>query len=158
MDLLVLSNATEWLIMTTPDGISTEDWDIVHQLGLDIVNASGQEEDVCRERLFEYLDKLEERYGELPSILATRADFLNDDQRKEDLLKRSYVLASARHDARNRLYAAHSLAVLYIDKLRNPDEGSIWIERIQQDVALVDDGHFADEHQRLRVELARLRG
>jgi len=64
--------------MTTADGISTEEWDIVHQLGVDIVNATinatGQEEDRCRARLFEYLDKLEAKYGELPSILATSLD------------------------------------------------------------------------------------
>jgi len=145
--------------MTTSDGISAEDWDIVHQLAVDIVNSTEEESDRCRARLFEYLDKLVEKYGELPSILATRADFLprSEVERQEDLLKRSYALASALHDARNKLYAAHSLAALYIDELRNSDEGTRWLDRLRQELNQGDDGTFSEDYTRLFDELARLR-
>src|SRR5687767_6692353 len=60
--------------MPTPDGISTEDWDVVHTLAVEIFNASNDQQDVdLRRRLFDWLDKLEAKYGPLPSSLATRS-------------------------------------------------------------------------------------
>jgi hypothetical protein len=59
---------------TTPDGISTEDWDRVHELSLEVVNYSavGEEEasDQASNQLRELLDELQEKYGPLPSLLA----------------------------------------------------------------------------------------
>lgn len=66
----------------TRDGISTEEWDRVHAVAVDIVNASAIEDDVLcahhTERLFDILDGLEVIYGRIPSILDTRADFTDD--------------------------------------------------------------------------------
>jgi len=66
----------------TPDGISTDDWDRVHEAAIEIVNASAIEDDVLcahhTERLFDILSELEGRYGRIPGILATRADFADD--------------------------------------------------------------------------------
>ena len=57
------------------------------------------------------LDRLEVTYGALPSILATRADYLDDeDPRREELLLQAYALAESRHDTMNLLDVAHSLA------------------------------------------------
>lgn len=92
--------------VATPDGISTQDWDMVHELAVDIVNTNGDEQENSRVRLLNFLDELEEKYGELPSILATRADYTADLRRKEQLLIRAYVLAGARHDSLNELELA----------------------------------------------------
>lgn len=66
----------------TPDGISTEEWDRVHVVAVDIVNASAMEDDVLcahhTERLLDILDGLEAIYGKIPSILDTRADYTDD--------------------------------------------------------------------------------
>lgn len=63
----------------TPDGISTEEWDHVYEICIDLVNASAIDDQVLvesyRERLFEFLDQLEIKYGRIASVLATRADF-----------------------------------------------------------------------------------
>ena len=90
---------------TTPDGISSEDWDRVHELAIDVVNAEeGEEEDLCRSRLLEYLDELEAQYGARPSILATRADYLvNDVPGRLALFNRAYALAAEVDDVRNQL-------------------------------------------------------
>jgi hypothetical protein len=65
--------------MATSDGMSGEDWDLVHELALEIANAEdgSPEEELSRNRLLRYLDELEERYGRRPSILATRADYVH---------------------------------------------------------------------------------
>lgn len=66
----------------TRDGISTEEWDRVHAVAVDIVNASAIEDEVLcahhTERLFDILDGLEAIYGRVPSILDTRADYTDD--------------------------------------------------------------------------------
>ncbi|HEY5892303.1 MAG TPA: hypothetical protein VIT91_03640 [Chthoniobacterales bacterium] len=59
--------------------IAKPDWDRVHQAACDIVNAYTMGDEILgqskRERLFDVLDELEEKYGEHPSIIATRGDF-----------------------------------------------------------------------------------
>jgi hypothetical protein len=110
--------------VTTPDGISTEDWDIVHELIVDLVNAEeGPDEEECRHRFLKYLDELEDKYGARPSILATRADFIVDDvPRRLELFSRAYALAAEAGDARNQLHVASSLAELYIEELTTQQE------------------------------------
>ena len=64
----------------TPDGISADDWDQVHELALAIVNAEEEVEGADhRNRLLKYLRELRSKYGELPSILATEADYVLDE-------------------------------------------------------------------------------
>jgi hypothetical protein len=94
--------------MVTSDGISGEDWDVLHGLAVELVNAAdGDDEAACRATLMRYLDRLAAKYGERPSILATRADYTQDAETKERLLRRAYDLAEARGDAQNRLHVAH---------------------------------------------------
>ena len=58
--------------MGTSDGITTEEWEIVRELAVEIVNASDERELQYRQQLLSYLETLEEKYGPLVSILATR--------------------------------------------------------------------------------------
>jgi hypothetical protein len=136
--------------MATPDGISAKDWERVHELAVDIVNADEDESEGFRTHLLDYLYSLEEKYGELPSILATRADYTNDLRLKERLLARAYGLAMARSDDRNALYIAHSLAELSIEEFRDAKEGHKWLNCVKQHLAQIDDSWFAGEHDRLR--------
>ena len=144
--------------MATTDGISTEDWDRVTELTVQVSqHVNDSEDERCRQELFDFLDRLEVKYGALPSILATRADFTSaeDIGRKEDLLVRAYALAIERRDGRNALAIAHSLADLYLDTLRNPVEGRRWLTclgiQLYEDP---DDAWRSQEYERLK-ELAR---
>ena len=77
----LLSKTLSQEIMT-PDGISTDDWDRVHEVVVEVVNASAIEDNVLcdhyKERLFGILDELESIYGRIPGVLATRADFTDE--------------------------------------------------------------------------------
>ena len=79
----------------TPDGISDDDWHRVHHAACDIVNASAAGDEVLsehhHERLFEIIGELEASYGRLPSLLATRADFMDDDAAAIPLLQEALV-------------------------------------------------------------------
>jgi len=143
--------------MSTPDGISTEDWDVVHELAVEIVNANGEREERCRAHLLSYLDELQEKYGERPSILATRADYVGDARSKEELLRRAYALAQARGDGRNALYVAHSLAELYIEEFKDASEGHKWLGCLKQQLVEIDKGWYAEEHDRLHHAAQQLR-
>jgi hypothetical protein len=142
--------------MATPDGITTDDWDRVHELAVDIVNADETEAETCRGRLLAYLETLEQKYGELPSILATRADYVDDPRRRETLLSRAYDLAKDRRDDRNTAYIAHSLAELYIGEFRDYWAGQRWLDELRQYLPQIDDAVFAEEYDRLRSLLHQL--
>jgi hypothetical protein len=147
--------------MATPDGISTDDWDVVHELAVALVNAADPQENArCRERLFEYLDQLEQRYGQTPSILATRADFVDgdDDSVREPLYNRAYELATVRSDWTNALLVAHSLAELYIEDRHDVVNGRLWLARLKEHLAQVDDPDTAQGYGRLVHDLMKLDG
>lgn len=140
----------------TPDGISTEDWDDVHGHALAVVNAETDEEsDAATRDLLACLDHLEARYGELPSILATRAHYVDDEQHQRLLLERTYDLAAARGDGRNALWTALDLAKLHLDA-RALDEAEGWLSRAREHL-----DHGADSyvwsHADLTASLAQQR-
>jgi hypothetical protein len=106
--------------MATSDGISTDDWDTVHELSLKIVNAEAEAEaNIYTRQLLQYLDELDAKYGGLPSILATRSDYLMDRTEREALLIQAYILAEALNDTLNMKETEDSVAELYIED----DEG-----------------------------------
>ena len=145
-------------VMSTSDGISSADWDRVHELVLDVVNAEeGEEEDLCRRRLLEYLDELEEKYGPLPSILSTRADYLPGDvPGRIALFKRAYVTATEAGDARNQLYVASSLAALYVLELGDVVEGRSWLAHAEKFLDRVGTDVDRREFDRIKDHLRRL--
>src|SRR5687768_7264811 len=118
--------------MATSDGISTEDWDVVHAFAVEIVNAPDSEKQHHRNQLLQYLDALGVKYGPLPSILATRADYLDDEDRaREELLLRAHALAEGLSDTDNIVYVTQTLAELYLDK-RDLTEANRWLSRMRE--------------------------
>src|SRR4051812_19878088 len=115
----------------TSDGIKTDDWDRVKDLACQVANASshGDDEASARytERLVMLLDEFQEKYGELPSILATKADYIDNTSDRLQLLRRAYELAEARQDKSNRVLIASSLAQIYVEELADLERGSVWL-------------------------------
>jgi hypothetical protein len=143
--------------MPTPDGISNDDWNRVRELATDLINATHTDaEPACRNQLMGYLADLESQYGELPSILATRADFTDDDRARQALLHRAYALASARGDAINALYVAHSLAEHYIQDVKSIPGGRKWLDCFGNLLLAEADRHYDEDHTRLSAGLTLL--
>ena len=135
--------------MSTSDGIVTADWDVVHGLAVDVVNAADEEKAHHVRRLLDYLDVLESKYGPLPSILATRADYLDaEDPAREELLLHAQSIAEANADATNQLYVAQSLAELYLERadLKRADH---WLTRMRDCLAARNGDDFS-EYERMR--------
>jgi hypothetical protein len=147
------------MIISTPDGISDADWDRVKELAVAIATASEDEEDGGEKEtlaLMGFLDGLEAKYGRLPSILATRADFLDDPEQAVVLLEQAWELAVERKDVRNRLYIADSLASTYIRELEDAEAGEIWLRRVAEDLKTTGDESDITSYEELRVDLQRL--
>src|SRR5689334_9508200 len=124
--------------MATPDGISSEDWDVVHELALEslqhAVNNDDASRDDLRRRILEYLEWLASKYGALPSILATKADYVDDRAEKEELLLRAWDLAAERGDQLNSVEIAHSLAELYLEEMKDRALGARWLNVLKQEL------------------------
>jgi hypothetical protein len=95
------------------------------------------------------------KYGPLPSILATRADYLADeDPAREELLLQAHTLAEAQSDAGNVVYVAQSLAELYLDK-RDLTEANRWLSRMREYLVARVNADYS-EYERLRAEYRTL--
>ncbi len=144
--------------MGTADGISDTDWEQVKDLAARLCDAveGSEEEEASVKDLMAYLDKLEGKYGPLPSILATRADFLEDYNRKEELLTRAYAAAQKLGDRKNLVDISHSLAELYVDALVDVQQGRRWLDRLDAHLLDCPDAAYADDAHAFRQKLQRL--
>jgi len=106
--------------------------------------------------MLKYLSSLENRYGELPSILATRADYLDDARTKEELLIRAYGLSKRRRDSLNQLEIAHSLSQLYIERFRAPRKATIWLRRLKAHLEKSGSPYQKNEYHFLKQSLRKL--
>jgi len=145
----------------TPDGISSDDWDRVRVLAAEVVNLSGADryeasDRVARE-LVELLVGLENKYGPLPSLLATRADYVEATTERERLLVAAYREAERRADLRNQAWIAHSLASHYVEAGLDDEEGERWLLIAEKHLRAFPDEDVEDDLDRLRAALGRRR-
>ena len=129
--------------MPTSDGITDEDWDLVADLAEAVVNQTGLDLDplLAKRRLIYNLDSLESKYGRLPSILSTKADYVDDRDIQLSLLKEAYAGACEINDLKNKVFICGSLVEVYIDALER-SKAEHWLEKLRE--ALVDypDSYF----------------
>jgi hypothetical protein len=111
----------------TPDGIPTPDWDRVHELAVDIANASAQDDPVLSEakteQLLHLLRELQTRYGNLPSIMGTLGDYVEDEVERYDLYALGIAEARRVGDEKNLLILLES--ILELESL-DVDQRSYW--------------------------------
>jgi hypothetical protein len=145
----------------TPDGITTEDWDRVHELALEVANSSGESDDVATEsasrRLLALLDALQKKYGPLPTLLATRADYVDTSEERDYWLSAAYEQARVRSDKKNLVWISSSLAALHLEDLGDPVKGAEWLARLREQLQATPDASEFEEAGRLQVILEGLR-
>lgn len=123
-------------MMATSDGIATNDWETIRDLAATVVNRSGAGDDgaLDRKRLLRALDKLEKKYGRLPSILSTRADYVDNSELSISLLKEAYVTACERSDVKNKAFISSTLSELYLETFQREDLARFWLELFKKDL------------------------
>ena len=123
----------------TSDGISEKDWDKVQKLAENLVDANYKEDENFQketlENIFKYLEKLEEKYGQKPSIISTKADFLFDDNDKRiELYKNAYYLAKKINDNYNKVEISDSLTDLYIEVIGSYKDAKYWFNILSKEM------------------------
>ena len=140
----------------TSDGIKNADWNRVHEAALQVTNATIRADAGSQKRagraLTDELDRLECKYGCLPSIVATRADFCNNPKLQVRLWTTAYQLANTRADKWNLLLIATSLTEFYVRGRVDVEKGEFWLERMRCHLAIgkADDRRI---YRELSIEL-----
>ena len=114
----------------TSDGITKSDWDKLRALAAQLANAACADDKVLynryREDLLEYLNQLKAKYGDLPSIIATQADYTNRVREKKRLLKRALRRAEEIDDLKNQILIAESLEEFHKEEVLDRAEAAAW--------------------------------
>jgi len=144
----------------TSDGITKKDWDPIHELAVNIANASSVG-DIKLSRQYEkqlhnHLRALQRKYGILPSIISTRADYTDDPAKRIKLYKLAYRLAGETNDDLNLMHSAWSLASIYLDDLKQRRNGREWLSRLKDALILYPDKYVIKEHGALTRTLKGL--
>ncbi|MEG3768904.1 hypothetical protein [Alteromonas sp. 14N.309.X.WAT.G.H12] len=137
----------------TSDGISKKDWNQVEDLVANIVNLSAIEKPTvkAKKELFDFLDILEQKYGRVPSVLATKADYEDSPYISLSLLKEAYTTAFEMSDFKNMSYISVSLAELYKDSNRE-SLARFWLEIARKDSKLYSDDFVIDSIEELESQ------
>lgn len=129
--------------MSTSDGISKDDWCRVEACAEDIAisSESGLDCSLLMSNMLRVLDDLKSRYGRLPSILATEADYVNNKVVELSLLKEAYASACEIGDIKNLAFIAASLAEYYLEEAIDVRKAKFWHGKLEE--ALKD---FSDSY------------
>ena len=124
--------------MPTSDGISDADWDQIHDNAAAIVAASGEGADTSFliSRLLKQLDYLEGKYGRLPSLLATRADYVDDGTAALSLLKEAFVVSLELADFANTTEICLSVIEVYSELDDGLSRKEFWIGVLRKHLAI----------------------
>lgn len=145
----------------TSDGISTEDWNVVQDYAASIANAACADDaatsDKITEKLLRYLECLEAQYGKLPSILATRADYVNDLSQRVRLLEQAYEYAKQSTDRENLTLTASSLAQIYVEEAVNVSAAQKWLALLADALGNKWDDLEHQEFQKLTAQVESLK-
>ena len=117
----------------TSDGIPLSDWEAIKELSAKCANAvSDNFEDKkfsdLRKKMLRRLNRLSIKYGEKPSIFATKADYVISNKNRENLLKSAFYLAEKMHDYKNMTLISSSLAEFYVEDIGDLENGKKWLD------------------------------
>lgn len=133
--------------MTTSDGIQDSDWEEAMSLAAAVTNQiiMGLDADLERKRLLRHLDELEQRHGRLPSILSTRADYIDDADTSLSLLKEAYVSADEVDDFKNKVIISSSIAEIYLDAFNDTPRAAFWVDALKRNLEKYPDDEYFNE-------------
>ena len=132
--------------------LTDEEWEKISDTICDVANEV-YSEDV----LLYQLKRLRLKHGELPILLSTEADFIDSIEDRLSLYKKAVDLSLQAVDVSCLTQSAESLAEIYIEKLSDYENGSIWVGKLKEYVALYGDEHILSSLGDLEAGLKRLK-
>lgn len=108
----------------------------------------------CRRELRDFLDLLDCRYGQRPSLLAVRADFATEDPNvRKQLYADAYALAIQFDDPMNVLFICHSMCELCVEIEAPVPALTLWLHRLRTHLDSTPDHSMEREYQRLQARI-----
>jgi hypothetical protein len=145
----------------TSDGVPKESWDRIHTLAVAYANLSlgksRQRIERTRQKMLRLLRDLEYRFGERPSLVATRSDYVKPTAYREKLLLRAFGLAKRRRDRPNMVFVSSSLASLYVEDIGNVTEGARWLKELDAALSAYPDALEKRTYRSLLKQLRDMR-
>jgi hypothetical protein len=132
--------------MPTYDGIKDIHWNKVKSLAINITNVSGLDHNTAKFKmdLVNYLTELETVYGRLPSLLATKAEYIDDSKMQLALLKESYISACEINDSLNKTMISSTIAEFYLEYDYTKDKIQFWKNEFKTNMIEYTDSYYDD--------------
>lgn len=129
--------------MNTNNGITKKDWDRVIALSADIANITAIDEDASEATvlLLNEIQRLKKKYGRVPSLLATQAEY-SAPKLKCKLLKEAYITADELNDRQNKAYISSTMLEDYIEQDAPEDLKLFWFSKFLSDIKLYSDEYL----------------
>ncbi len=133
----------------TPDGIMKIDWKEIEDLAEKIALGDDFLIKQYTEEILNKLNALQNKYGDKPSILATKADYINNIEQEIILLKKAYEIAQSMEDRINLTLTSSALAQRYVEIKKDAKNGRIWLNEFKACLNDCNDEFEAEEYTRL---------
>jgi len=130
-----------------------KDWRRVEAIARAIVEAETRAEQL-RSRMIDLLRRLERKFGALPSIVATRAEYTERVPEKIRLLDKAYESAVSQGDQLNKVLISSSIARVFVEDLGDVKAGKQWLARLRRHLSEHFDKVESAEYGRLSRRLA----
>ena len=89
-------------------------------------------------------------------VLATEADYIDDEELKVSLLKEAYCTACEISDFKNKAYISSSLVELYLDEINDLIKAKYWINIFTSDLSLYSDDYLLELQEEFKSENYKL--
>ena len=141
-------------------GITKNEHEVLIELICDIVNDSDDdqfyENPECTNNLLNELDRLDSKYGEMPMLISTRADFTDDVKIQIKLYKKAIQLALKSGDISTLVMAAESLVEIYVSDYPNSREALEWFDKLKIYNNGYGDKYIISTYPELKAKINRM--
>lgn len=135
-------------------GLTKKENEEVLELICEIVNSSGPDQEY--ENLFNKLDRLRLKYGELSRLLSLRADFTVSAEARVKLYERAVELAEKSNDYAELTQSAESLTQVYIEDKPDFDKALCWYQKLEKWVVDSNDEFIITPLPEMKALILRL--
>ncbi|CEI78109.1 hypothetical protein F8135_23735 [Pseudomonas aeruginosa] len=145
--------------MTTSDGITDSDWESIIISAEEIAELTGREIDArfAQKKILSQLDRLEKKYGRLPTILSTKADYIDSTDERLSLLKEAYITADEIQDKKNKVFISGSIIEIYLELPEKKSFAQYWLEKFESDLKdYPKDEYLLDLHVQFNKKINQL--
>lgn len=108
------------------------------------------------EKLVSLINRLRLKYGDLPVLLSTKADFIDDFDERILLYEKTIELAEEPEDTAYIIQSVESLVEIYVYELRDYEKGAKWLTELERLTKIHGEEYIIYSLSDMRADLRRL--